>query len=226
MSLSQRLTEFRFNLETLDLLTNMGKSNDTVVEMMNQLGFNQQLVTFMMSNRVLLNSVLLRLQLYSEQNLNEVKVRSSVAVLNNTYVNSLLDYLFDTKSDGTPVKKVVPQDKPLVIQLDQPKAVPPVKKVVSHDQPPAVQPQVDHVDEDEPEEDARLTAFSNFFTECVKVTGDSTDIIKMGQMYDTFNTWWTDHCEEEAPSKDELKEYLSEKLGRTIKSTITNVSFA
>jgi hypothetical protein len=94
MSLSQRLAEFRFNLETLDLLTSMGRTNDQSVQMLTELGFNQQLVQFMLNQRMLLNRVLLRLQLYGEQNMNELKVRSGLSMLNNQSVNSLLDYLY------------------------------------------------------------------------------------------------------------------------------------
>ena len=77
MSLSQ-ITEFRFNLETLDLLDNMGKSTEYSIQMLGELGFNEQLVKFMQSNRMLLNSVLLRLQLYCEQNMTEQKIRNSL----------------------------------------------------------------------------------------------------------------------------------------------------
>jgi len=90
MSLNQKLNEFRFNLETLDLLNNMGKST----QLLSELGFNSDLLSFMQNNRNLLSSVLLRLQLYGEQNMTELKVRSGLSMLNNQSVNSLLDYLY------------------------------------------------------------------------------------------------------------------------------------
>ena len=110
MSLVQQLTEFRFNLETLDLLNNMGKTNEYSTQMLGELGLTSQLIKFMQSQRMLLNSVLLRLQLYSEQNLNEQKIRSSLAVLNNTSVSALLDYLYKSTSSvvsTVSAKKVV-----------------------------------------------------------------------------------------------------------------------
>jgi hypothetical protein len=95
MSLSQNLNEFRFNLETLDLMTSMGRTTEQATAMLTEVGFNQQLVQFMVSQRNILNMVLLRLQLYSEQNTSEVKVRSGLAGLNNPSVHTLLDYLFN-----------------------------------------------------------------------------------------------------------------------------------
>ena len=110
MSLNQQLTEFRFNLETLDLLTTMGKSSDYSIQMLSELGLNSQLIKFMQSSRMLLNSVLLRLQLYSEQNMSEQKIRSSLSVLNNQSVHALLDYLYKSTSQvkETPKKQSPP----------------------------------------------------------------------------------------------------------------------
>ena len=94
MTLNQNLSEFRFNLGTLDMMVNMGRSMEQACGTLSELGFNQQLVQFMQSNRSLLNMVLLRLQLYSEQNINEQKIRSNLSMLNNSSVNALLDYLY------------------------------------------------------------------------------------------------------------------------------------
>jgi len=105
MSLNQQLTEFRFNLETLDLLNTMGKTSEYSNQMLNELGFSSTLITFMQNNRMLLNSVLLRLQLYSEQNINEQKIRSNLAMLNNSSVNGLLDYL--SEKLGRQIKSTV-----------------------------------------------------------------------------------------------------------------------
>ncbi len=45
-------------------------------------------------------------------------------------------------------------------------------------------------------------------------------------MYDAFSKWWANNYEDETPTKDELKEYLTERLGHTIKSIVSNVSLA
>ena len=68
--------------------------------------------------------------------------------------------------------------------------------------------------------------FEVFFSSCVKQTDDATDVVKMSAMYEAFTKWWNKNYEDEVPSKDELKDFLSEKLGRQIKSTVSNVSLA
>ena len=230
MSLSQSLNEFRFNLETLDLLVSMGRSHDEVVSTLGTLGFNAVLVSFLTGPRTLLNSVLLRLQLYSEQNFAEQRVRSSLAVLNNAGVNSLVDYLYGSSSVSVPVvsaptgKKVAPAVQPVVQQ-----SVPAPQPVVAQ---PVAQPVAQQVEEQEEEEDVELeedeeeSHFETFFTARVRESEDPTHVVKMSEMYNAFTSWWSEQYEEDAPSKDELKEFLSERLGRTIKTTVTNVSLA
>lgn len=203
MTLTQRLTEFRFNLETLDLLTSMGRNNTQVMETMSQLGFNNTLVNFMTSQRALLTSVLVRLQLYSEQNFNETKVRSGLAMLSNPHVNSLLDYLFMHSTD---------------VQVSAPVQVVPVAPVA----PVVVSAPVVNKNDEEEEEEEETNYFDDFFDSCVRVSDDGS--ITMKQMYEAFSKWWVDVSDDEAPAKDELKEYLSQRLGRQIKSTVTNVA--
>jgi len=215
MSLNQKLNEFRFNLETLDLLNNMGKSS----ELLSELGFNSELLSFMQNNRNLLNSILLRLQLYSEQNMNESKVRSGLSTLNNNSVNSLLNYFYKSSED----KKLEPK---LELKVE-PKSKPPSPKptVVTQEEPeqePEVEVEVE--EELQTTDNEEENYFEKFFTECVNVSDDATHVVKMSAMYDAFNKWWSNNYEDEVPSKDELKEFISEKLNRQIKSTISNVT--
>ena len=204
MSLNQQLTEFRFNLETLDLLTTMGKSSDYANQMLSELGLNTLLIKFMQSSRMLLNSVLLRLQLYSEQNMSEQKVRSSLSVLNNQSVHVLLDYLYKSSTDTKKeTKKVSPPPTPKQVQEPEPEL------------------ESEHNNDENQEEESH---FDSFFSSCVRQSDDATHVVKMSAMYDAFNKWWSNHYEDEVPTKDELKEYLSEKLGHTIKSNVSNVS--
>ncbi len=207
MSLNQKLNEFRFNLETLDLLNNMGKST----QLLSELGFNSELLVFMQNNRNLLNSVLLRLQLYSEQNMSELKVRSGLSMLNNQSVNSLLDYLYKSSSEETQAKPKT-SSKP---SSPKPNPEPEVEEEVFT---------TEENQEENAEEEEEVNHFDKFFSECVKVSEDATNVVKMSAMYDAFNKWWSNTYEDEVPSKDELKEYLSSKLNRQIKSTVSNVS--
>jgi hypothetical protein len=210
MSLSQQITEFRFNLETLDLLNNMGKSSDYSIQMLSELGLNSSLIKFMQTNRMLLNSVLLRLQLYSEQNMIEQKIRSSLAVLTNPSVNTLLDYFYKASSEV----EVKETKKP---------SSPPPQKVEEVEEVEEVEG-VEEVEEVEDNHNDDESHFDSFFTSCIRVSDDATHIVKMSAMYDAFSKWWSNNYEDETPSKDELKEYLSEKLGHPIKSNVSNVS--
>ncbi len=212
MTLTQCLTEFRFNLETLDMLTSMGRNTTQVGETMSQLGFNNTLVNFMTSQRALLTSVLVRLQLYSEQNYNETKVRSGLTMLSNSGVNSLLDYLFMHTHNEQPVS-TVPVSAPVSAPVSTPVSA-----------PVRVKQEVKPEDEQEDEQDEETSYFDDFFERCVRVSDDGS--ITMKQMYEAFTKWWVDESDDEAPTKDELKEYLSQRLGRQIKSTITNVALA
>jgi hypothetical protein len=211
MSLVQQLTEFRFNLETLDLLNNMGKTSEYSTQMLGELGLSSQLIKFMQMNRMLLNSVLLRLQLYSEQNLNEQKIRTSLSILNNASVSNLLDYLYKSTSTSTSKKSVSapPSPPPAPVLADTEEA------------------QEERGEEDEAEqEDNEESHFDSFFSSCVRLSDDASHTVKMSAMYDAFSKWWSNNYEDETPTKDELKEYLSEKLGHAIKSTVSNVSLA
>ncbi len=203
MTLTQSLNEFRFNLETLDMMTTMGKSSDEAVNMLGSLGFNNTLVNFMTNSRSFLNGVLLRLQLYSEQNLPEARVRTSLTSLNNMGVNSLVDYLYNS---STATASLPPT---------------PVKK----NPPPPVAPVHVESEHDEIEEDEEESHFDTFFNTCVRETEDGSDVVKLSDFYSAFTNWWSNNCEDETPSKDELKGYLAERLGRTIgKSGVTNVA--
>jgi hypothetical protein len=220
MSLNQQLTEFRFNLETLDLLNTMGKTIEYSTQMLNELGFSATLISFMQNNRMLLNSVLLRLQLYSEQNINEQKIRSNLAMLNNSSVNTLLDYLYKTSSKkSSPPPTPVPAPKKKEVKIAEPEPEPEVEE---HQEEEVEEVEEAEVEEEEVEENH----FEVFFSTCVQQTDDATHVVKMSAMYDAFTKWWNNNYEDEVPSKDELKDYLSEKLGRQIKSTISNVSLA
>ena len=198
MTLSQCLSEFRFNLETIDLLVQMSRTTSQITSEMLLLGFTEAQVTFILTSRPLLNSVLLRLHLYSEQNLSEAKVRSSMGVLNNTHINSMLDSFF-LRSETT------------IVPVKQKVSVP-----LKHTQ--------EEIEEEESEEHkSELSRFDQFFNACVKQTGEPTDVVKTGDFYNAFTEWWGGIYEETIPDKNDLKDFLSNKLGKSNKNTWSNV---
>lgn len=208
MSLSQTLSEFRFNLETLDMLTSMNHTEEQAIEMMSELGLSSSLVKFMLSQRNVLNMVLLRLKLYEKQNVDEKIVRSSLSALNNQNVESLLDLLYKTTTTHT----VVAKSKP-VVNTPTPQSSPVSKTVVIQES------EEEEVEVQEEEE----SHFESFFNQCVRQTDDASDTIKLSEMYNVFTKWWAEHYEDETPGKDELKDFFSEKLGVKVKSSITHI---
>lgn len=205
MTLTNNLSEFRFNLETIDLLTSMGRTMQQTFDEMKVVGFTSQQVQFILSSRSLLNSVLLRLHLYSEQNLKEATIRSNLSVLNNTIINSLLDKFFYNSQQSSVIQPVVNY----------------ITKT------PSAQ-SVDNVTENDDEDDTTVVVessrFDQFFKACVKQTNDTTDIVKTSDFYNAFTEWWGGIYEESVPDKNELKDFITIKLGKPNKNTWSNVS--
>jgi len=198
MTLSQNLTQFKFNLETIDLLKDLGRSHRQTIDEMMPLGFTADQVNFILSSRPILSSVLLRLVLYSEQKLSDEKIRTNLGVLNNPAINNLLDKMLLTCTSTT-VTTVTPVVESTTVKMEED-------------------------DEDEGEEEVEtLPSFETFFTTCVKTTNDPTDIVKTGEFYTAFTEWWTKLSTTPVPDKNELKDFLTEKLGKSNKNTWSNV---
>lgn len=216
---SQRLEEFCFNLETYDLLIQSGRSVEQAVETMRPLV--GALVSFMTNNRTLLNSVLLRLQLCNERNLPESTVRISLSVFKSDDMTNLLNYLYPS----TKHTNVQPDTQQVqIIARSTPSAAPPVAPPVA---PSATQSVVQPVAQVMPtylDEEDDENYFDSFYGECVKETNDASDVVKLSQLYSAFYKWWNTHYENEVPTKEELKDFLTEKLGHPVKSTLTNMS--
>ena len=180
MALSQSLNEFRFNMETLDMMNLMGKSQNDIVNMMSSLGFNNTLVNFMLSSRSLLNSVLLRFQLYSEQNLPEARVRTGLTALNNPGVNALVDYMYGSQVVTQPVAQQVVTSSVVKQQVVQ-QTTQPVAQVVTQ--------QADEPENNTEEENV----LDRFFDECLVETEEPTDSIKMSELFSILTDWQTDN---------------------------------
>ena len=124
-------------------------------------------------------------------------------------MNSLVDYIYGSST--------------VAVAVSTPVVSAPVVKKAVHVAQPAVEEQEEDV---ELEEDEEENHFETFFTARVRESEDPTHVVKMSEMYNAFTSWWSEQYEDETPSKDELKEFLSERLGRQIKTTVTNVSLA
>jgi hypothetical protein len=222
MTLQERLNEFRFNLETMELLQSLGRTRSQVVNEMSQLNFSETLVNFYNDSRTLFNSVMLRLNLYSEQNQTEQRIRTSLSVLNNSMVNSLVDYLYNVTS-------LQIETPPQVNSSHETITSQPVNSTSAQSQ--LVEQQLEVASEDSAGEesageksgDEESDPFESFFTSCVKQTDEPTDIVKSSDFYQAFSEWFESNYDEEVPDKKELKGFLNDRLGKSKKNTWTNV---
>ena len=224
MNLKEKINEFLFNLETANLLQSAGRSKDQITQEMNLLNFSESLINFQNSSRHLFNSVMLRLKLYSENNLAESEVRQSLSVLNNSYVCHLLDYLYSNNLSldvSQPVsqvgnKVVVSQPAPQAASQVAPQAAPQVAEN-------KVEQQLDENDSEDDSSNEDSDPFESFFVSCVEKTDEPTDIVKASDFYTAFCEWYEGQYDNNVPDKKELKNYLNDKLGKSKKSTWTNV---
>ena len=201
MSLSESLIQFNFDLETCDLLVDLGRSRTTVSNELKSLNFNENVLSLMLDNRRLLRSVLLRLQLYSEKNTSENTVRNNFSRLNSVQVNDLLNYLYSTNSASTSSQEnnvhLTTENQNLDDNVD------------------------DNVDDNLDEEDEK-NLLDSFFDECVTQTEEATDIVKNSEFYSRLTDWWTSETNE-LPDKKELKTYLNTRLGKSKSNTWSKV---
>ena len=230
MNLKDKLNEYLFNMETRQMLVSLGRSKDEIMTTMKSLNLNETVLGFQEQSSSLYNSVMLRLQLYADQNLDETHVRTSFSFLNSPYVNTLLDYLYGSNTTvqhvAAPVAAPV-ATAPIVTQpvaspapVSTPVVAAPVAAAPVAEQVASEQEASDH-SEDEDDEGNQLEVF---FEECVEQTNEPTDILKSSDFYEALTTWWNDkYDEEDCPDKKQLKEFLNEKLGKGKKSTWTNV---
>ena len=220
MSLSQRLSEFNFDLETVRMLTSLGRSSSQVATELSSLGFNEQLVELVLNNERLFNRVMLRMRVYSEQNTSEEQVRNGFSALQSNLVSNFIDYLF-----GSDVQPVVQESKP-VVQKPVSVSKPVVQESVQESHVVESDGHVEESDVEDEQEDT-VSRFNTFFEDCVSQTEEATDILKASDAYRAFTNWWNDsEFNDDVPDKKELKTYLTDRLGKSHKSTWTNVCLA
>ena len=224
MSFKSNLNEFLFNLETLDFLSN-NTSSDEIVSTLSEVGFSDELTRFLLvSRRSYVNSVLLRLRLYNKQD----KTLNQVMNLMSKYETelALVQTLFSEESselvsnDVVDVVDVV--DVASVASAVSAVSVASAVSAVSVASVASVASQVSVVSEVSVNtETMEENLFDKFFNECAKVTENEDDKVKNSQFYKTFVEW----CKEDkVPTKKELKNYLVDKLGKSVKSSWSGVS--
>lgn len=213
MTFDNRLEEFNFHLETMTMLKNENDTDLVLVETMESVGFSKQLTQFLLeTNPTYFNGVMLRLKLYAKRNMNNLNVKNELKM--HTLLHPLVDYLFTTTVNTVqPVVKV--EVKPEV----KVEVKPEVKSKVAD-----IQEKVVDTDDEESEEETEVNHFDQFFKELV--VEDPSGMLKSKEVYDRFVMWYEDNVDTEVPSKDELKDFLTDKLGKGDKKGWKGVSLS
>lgn len=209
MNFQNNLNEFKFNLETLDLLKNENLDNTEIIDTLIEAGFNSELTSLLLTlNRTYLNSVLVRLKLYNKLKKNKDQVINNLKDYEN--LKPLIQKLFNESENFMEIVSdnnsnehhdVVEKLEKLEEQGDQNK---------------------DHqeIQEYEEEED---NFYENFFVECLESSEDKKDTVKSKEVYNVFKKWYSKKYSSNVPSKTELKNFLNTKLGKSVKSSWNSV---
>ena len=206
MNVQNKLNEFYFNLETLELVKN--EELKTIISMMSDAGFNSDLIELLLNlNKNYLTSVLVRLKYFLQ---NPQKNKENLDLFLQKYSNfkPLVDYLFLENL----VKKDVFKncDKLESIEIpnneDEANSTENLKSEVKSPE------KLDSESETE-------SFFDTYLSNQVEKTEDKTQKVKSNEFYSHFTQWYSNKYGEDVPPKKELKNYLNLKLGKSVKSS-------
>ena len=219
------LEELKFNFDTVLYLKQLGWTQTKMMEyFVNKLNYPSSTVNTLLTLKTsYLNSVFKRLELYVDMKLSNDEVKLHMSKYKN--LESLVNYLLDTceedndkientqnneASDADDVKKKVLEVKEVVEKVDD-----------ENEDDNEETNDLDVVEEDEEDES---NVFEKFLKENVENTDNDKDKIKSSQVYSKFKKWFSSNYDDETPSKVELKSFLNDKLGKSVKSVWTGAS--
>lgn len=219
------LEELKFNFDTVLYLKQLGWTQTKMMEyFVNKLNYPSSTVNTLLTLKTsYLNSVFKRLELYVDMKLSNDEVKLHMSKYKN--LESLVNYLLDTceedndkientqnneASDADDVKKKVLEVKEVVEKVDD-----------ENEDDNEETNDLDVVEEDEEDES---NVFEKFLKENVEKTDNDKDKIKSSQVYSKFKKWFSSNYDDETPSKVELKSFLNDRLGKSVKSVWTGAS--
>ena len=226
MTFDNRLNEFNFHLETMNLLK---MDNDlTVEETMESVGFSKELTKFLLeTNPTYFTGVMLRLKLYAKKNMSNNDVKNELKM--HTLLYPLVDYLFMTTDTSVKTVKTVETVK-TVKTVKTVETVKPVETVEHVKQDKLNTNLVSDIEEkvvdsdDEDDSENEVNHFDRFYKELV--VEDPSGMLKSKEVYESFASWYEDNVDTDVPSKDDLKDYLTSKLGKGDKKGWKGVSLS
>jgi hypothetical protein len=199
------LEELKFNFDTVLYLKQLGWNHTKMMEyFVNKLNYPSGAVTTLLTLKTsYLNSVFKRLDLYVDLNLSDDEVRLHMSKYTNLL--SLVNLLLDTSEVTEVTDEATDADNTEVVEEVE-----------------EVEVEVNVVEEEDDDDESNV--FEMFLEENVEQTNDNNDKIKSSQVYSKFKKWYSSQYDEETPSKTELKTFLNEKLGKSVKSVWTGAS--
>jgi hypothetical protein len=207
------LEELKFNYDTLLYLKSLNWTDTVMMEyFVNDLNYPSGAVTTLLTLKTsYLNSVLKRLDLYVDLKLSNEDIKLYMSKYNN--LTPLVDFLLDSSKSDVKVEETtcVATSADVVEEVK----VEEVEEVEVNE--------LDVVVEEEDDDD-ESSVFEKFLKENVEQTDNDNDKMKSSQVYSKFKKWYSSQYDEDTPSKTELKTFLNEKLGKSVKSVWKGVS--
>ena len=203
MTFETNMTTYSFNKETMELLIAEGSSNDEIYEMMESVGFSQQLTEFLMTVKpTVYNSIMIRLKLYAKMGKSFDSIKNSF----NTFPSSihLVKHLYgETSVKQTSVKQVPVEKEEASVQ-----------NATSMLEEDVVDSDADSVDSVESSESTEKgDPFDMFFEQCIKK--EEGGKIKTKEGFEFFLKWYNEHFgDSDEPDKKEFKDYLTQRIGK------------
>lgn len=209
MNFQNNLNEFKFNLETLDLLKNENLDNTEIIDTLIEAGFSSELTSLLLTlNRTYLNSVLVRLKLYNKLKKNKDQVINNLKDYEN--LKPLIQKLFNESENFMEIVSDNNSNEHLDV----------VEKLEKLEEQGDQNKDHQEIQEYEEEED---NFYENFFLECLESSEDKKDTVKSKEVYNVFKKWYSKKYSSNVPSKTELKNFLNTKLGKSVKSSWNSV---
>jgi hypothetical protein len=222
--MKESLEELKFNYDTVLYLKQLGWGQNKIMEyFVNKLNYPSGAVSALLTlKQSYLNSVLKRLDLYLDLKLSNDEVKLHMSKYSNLVplVNLLLDTsaveeVLDEATEGDNITNTGD------VEVDNVKEVKVVEEDGEEEEEDEETNELDMVEEDEEDES---NVFEKFLEENVEQTENEGDKIKSSVVYSKFKKWFSSNYEEETPSKTELKSFLNDKLGKSVKSVWTGAS--
>jgi len=207
--MQSRLEEFEFNYETLQFMKESGTNDEQTKEVLvSETNLDSNLVTLLLSLKsTFFRAVLLRYKLCAERKVSQEGVEANLGSFSSKF-RLVTDHLFssETKEVSAELEEMEEEEE-------------------EEEEENKVELAEEEVDEVVEAEEVEENVFARFVKARVKKTGNKKDKVKSSQFYTTFREWYEEHFEEEGvPSKKELKAFLNDNLGTSIKNVWNGVS--